>query len=397
MVQTNLHSSCKRVLLCYTNILTEKNQQTSKNRTSNCAQLTDMPQEKNNNAANICGSIHSADSIDPFEGLDLDEICVPPQTFSPTAAEPEKRSSELFDLHPLDTVNLDEISVSPATISRAQPDAPLHSSSFNSTEASVNHTRSAVRKAPDGSSVRRLSKGSCRTERTASGNITDAGVPPISPVIEKAYHYAELTRIREKIFASFENVAGNILLIASPRDNTGSTLLTAALGYNAACSCQQNVLLIDCNMRRAGLHNFYNLPQAGGFTEFVKDNLPWQTVVKRTGISNLDVITAGARCKNFSDYLRHSHIPKILQESRLQYDFIIFDTSPVLSPNRNNVNIVSLTSVADYFLLITKKAGTTRADLKETKTIIEAGNGSIDGIVLNEHNPEKQANPYPHQ
>ncbi len=356
-----------------------------------------MPQEKNKNTANICGSIHSADSIDPFEGLDLDEICVPPQTLSHTEAEPEARSSELFDLHPLDAVNLDEISVSPATISRAQTDTTPHHGSFNPAETSVNHALPAASQEHNASSGRQVSNTSCRTERGPSGNTADAGIPPISPVIEKAYHYAELTRIREKIFASFENAGGNILLIASPRDNTGSTLLTAALGYNAACSCQQNVLLIDCNMRRAGLHKFFNLPQARGFTEFVKDGLPWQTVVKRTGVSNLDVITAGARCENFSDYLRHSHIPKILEESRLQYDFIIFDTSPVLSPNRNNVNIVSLTSVADYFLLITKKAGTTRADLKETKTIIEAGNGKIDGIVLNEHNPEKQANPYPHQ
>jgi len=217
----------------------------------------------------------------------------------------------------------------------------------------------------------------------------------INPIIEKAYLYAELTQIREKVFSSLEQSGGNTLLVASPHDNTGSSLLTAALGYNAACSCQKRVLLIDCNMRRAGLHELFDLPQSYGFTELIRDDIPWQAVVKKTGIENLSVITAGESCGNFSDYIRYSHIPELLQEIRHHYDLIIFDTSPVLAPNRNNVNIVSLTSEVDYFLLITKQSGTTKDDLKETKNVIEAGNGRIDGIVLNEHSPDKKTSPYP--
>lgn len=147
-------------------------------------------------------------------------------------------------------------------------------------------------------------------------------------------------------------------------------------------------------MRRAGLHAFFNLPQPYGFTELVQDNLPWQAVVKDTGIENLSLITAGEPCGDFSEYLRYSNIPRLLQEIRHQYDFIVFDTSPVLTPNRNNVNIVSLTSEVDYFLLVTKQDGTTKDDLKETKNIIEAGNGTIDGIVLNEHTPKKKPVPF---
>ena len=148
-------------------------------------------------------------------------------------------------------------------------------------------------------------------------------------------------------------------------------------------------------MRRAGLHKFFSLPQSYGFTDLVQNNLPWQAVVKETGIENLSVITAGEHCNNFAEYLRYSHISKLLQYIRHQYDLIIFDTSPVLTPNRNNVNIVSLTSEVDYFLLITKQSGTTKDDLKETKNIIEAGNGTIDGIVLNEYTPDKKTDPYP--
>ncbi len=347
-----------------------------------------MARKEDNNPANICSTIQSAGSIDPFEGLNLDEICVPPRNMSHPEPDPANNRGELFDLNPLDDIDIEEMSVPPSTLATIKVTHTPKTVSVSSIESTATESDTLEGDRAFTESRERL--------ETVSPQDTHINNQRVSPVIEKAYHYAELTRIREKIFSSLEKSGGNTLLIASPYDNTGSSLLAAALGYNAACSCQQKVLLIDCNMRRAGLHKFFNLPQPFGFTEFVRDNLPMQAVVKKTGVTNLDVITAGENCQNFSDYLRHSHIPKILQESRNTYDFIIFDTSPVLSPNRNNVNIVSLTSVVDYFLLITKQSGTTRADLKETKSIIEAGNGTIHGIVLNEHTPDKQASPYPH-
>jgi capsular exopolysaccharide synthesis family protein len=350
--------------------------------------------KENKNAADICSTIHPADKIDPFEGLNLDELCVSPHQLNSAAAEKEENSNsdELFDLNPLDGIDLEGLSVNPDTVASKQtttiPKPPI--------KDCVNFII-IPDKEPD--ETEKLQKQ--RPNRPIRSLSTDTAHLPlkqkktfINPIIEKAYHYAELTQIREKIFSSLEEAGGNTLLIASPHDNTGSSLLAAALGYNAACSCQQNVLLIDCNMRRAGLHEFFNLPQPYGLTELIQNNLPWQAVVKETGVEKLSVITAGAHCDNFSEYLRYSHMPKLLQEIRHQYDLIIFDTSPVLAPNRNNVNIVSLTSEVDYFLLITKQSGTTKDDLKETKNIIEAGNGTIDGIVLNEHKPKKKPAPY---
>lgn len=347
----------------------------------------------NNQPADICSTIHSADKIDPFEGLNLDEICVPPHQLTGISPEEEtnQNKNELFDLNPLDDIDLADLSVNPDTISSTQ----TTKASNPSARDDVNFIIIPGNETDEPEEQKRPYK---RPTRSLSTDVSHLPVKQkknyINPIIEKAYHYAELTQIREKVFSSLEKSGGNTLLIASPYDNTGSSLLAAALGYNAACSCQKSVLLIDCNMRRAGLHEFFGLPQSYGFTELIINNLPWKAVVKETGIENLSVITAGDYYDNFSEYLRYSHIPNLLHEIRHQYDLIIFDTSPVLAPNRNNVNIVSLTSEADYFLLITKQAGTTKDDLKETKNVIEAGNGSIDGIVLNEHKPEKKPSPY---
>lgn len=357
-----------------------------------------MLKEKNK-TADICNTIHSADKIDPFEGLDLGEICVSPKNLKKPSSTNKKgtnTSRELFDLNPLDGINLDDISVN---TTKAPPPSEASEKKDTTKKEDVNFVILPSKGSEEADKQKHLEKQAFeKAKKPLSTNISQ---PPtiqapsaINPIVTKAYHYAELNQIREKISSSLENSGGNTLLLASPLDNTGTTLLAAALGYNTACSCQKHVLLIDCNMRRAGLHSFFYLPQSYGFSNLIKDKLPWQAVVKETGIDQLSVITAGDPCENFSEYIRYSDITNLMKKIKNNYDLIIFDTSPILKPNRNNVNIVSLTSVADYFLLITKQSGTTKDHLREVQTIIEAGNGKIDGIVLNEHSPEKKPTPF---
>ena len=355
-----------------------------------------MPTE-NNKSKDICHTIHTADSVDPFEGLDLSEICVAPAQKGQEPDETNNQESQegggLFDLNPLDGIDLQGISLSPEVVS-GNDAGSISKKRFHDSGHIANDTpqEQGVATEPDIED----SLGSDTFSKSTEGALPPQKIltTPIHPLIEKAYHYAELTQIRQKIFDGLAQKNGKTVLTASPLDNTGSSLLAAALAYNAACSCQYNVLLIDCNMRRAGLHTFFSVPLSYGFTDLVRNNLPWQAVVKDISIEGLSIITAGEPIDNFSDYLRYAHIPDLVTAVKDSYDLIIFDTSPILKPNRNNVNIVSLTAVVDYFLLITKQTGTTKELLKETKEIVEAGSGQIDGIVINEHTPSSQPVPY---
>ncbi len=355
--------------------------------------------KQSNSANDICGSIRSSDSIDPFEGLDLNDICVHPKQIQAeeTAVQERPSKNELFDLNPLDGVNLqdvcvppDEIPTVPAMDDHEQFIQALKESDLKSTTVIPQNKTLTARKT--------IEKQTDPVDAFLTNETVHSSPKPsansVMPVVEKAYHYAELTQIRQKIFASLKETNGKTLLIASPLDNTGSSLLAAALAYDIACSFQQSVLLIDCNMRRAGLHNFFYVPQSYGFTDLIVNNIPWQAVVKQTSTSSLSIITAGEPVKNFSEHFRYAHIPNFVKEIRNQYDLIIFDTSPVLRPNRNNVNIAALAAVSDYFLLVTKQLGMTRDQLKETKAIVEAGNGKINGIVINEYTPSPKPTPY---
>ncbi|RWX47719.1 capsular exopolysaccharide family [Candidatus Electrothrix aarhusensis] len=208
----------------------------------------------------------------------------------------------------------------------------------------------------------------------------------IAPIVEKIYHCAELSRIRERVAADLETRKGNSILVVSPNGDTGASLLVVALGYYIAYACRQKVLLVDCNMCHPDLHTFFNLPQSHGLTDLLENDLSWPDIVKDTGIERLQIITTGSVDGSTSVDFRHFHIHNLFKEIKDQFDVIICDTSPVL---QNNCNIASLSSVTDYCILVVKKLVTTKGKFKEAQNVIESGNGKIDAIILNEHNTDK--------
>jgi len=241
-----------------------------------------------NTPRDICSSIRPSDTSDPFEGLDQEGVCIPPVNLeSPIPHTDNEQSGEkLFILNPLDDTSNSDFPIMPddaipsASKQHYRSSPPIESAS----KVILKHRKKATVTKPITKKQRPKLQKHLFPDDTAVPPVNLAK-NPVHPIIEKAYHYAELTQIRQKIFSSLEAVSGKTLLIASPLDNIGSSLLAAALAYNTACSCQQNVLLIDCNMRRAGLHDYFSVPQSYGFTNLIQHNLSWQAVVKETSIA----------------------------------------------------------------------------------------------------------------
>jgi len=165
---------------------------------------------ENKNSADICNTIHSADSIDPFEGLDLNDICVSPDQLNNAAAKKEK-DDNLFNLNPLDGIDLKDMSVNPDTI-------PFNQTTVvNKTplQDDINFTLvPGKEKEPQDTQQQKTKR---RGIRSLSNNVPR---PParqkkvfINPIIEKAYLYAELTQIREKYFQVLNNPAATLSLL----------------------------------------------------------------------------------------------------------------------------------------------------------------------------------------
>jgi len=206
---------------------------------------------------------------------------------------------------------------------------------------------------------------------------------PLKAVLTKAYGYSEITRLREKVVKELREQNKKTLMVTSPRDGTGNTLLVSVLGYSAAYFSGMKVLLVDLNMRRPELHLPFGIQKEKGFTDILIDSLPWQDVVKSTGLEELEVITAGDPDQDLSFFLNRPILNEIVPEMREKYDLVVFDTSPVLIKNRNNLDPVQLSNTCEMILMVAQAKMTCRNDLRQSVSAIQEGGGQVRGVVYN--------------
>ncbi|RJR33959.1 MAG: hypothetical protein C4576_27140 [Desulfobacteraceae bacterium] len=217
--------------------------------------------------------------------------------------------------------------------------------------------------------------------------------PVVNEIVNRGYRYSEINRIREKISMALEEMnegltgngkKSNMVLVISPHDEVGSTFLVSVLGYNAAFFEKKSVLLVDLNLRRPELHLSFGLNQENGFTEIVKNEIEWRNAVKTTSVRRLSVITSGKPDNQLSTHLNRKSLETWIREIQRTFDLVVFDSSPVLTKNRNNVDPVFLSRLSDWVVMILKEEKTTRADLKNAVSVITKGGGKINGIVSNQ-------------
>lgn len=155
---------------------------------------------------------------------------------------------------------------------------------------------------------------------------------------------------------------------------------------NAAITYAQDgkkTLIIECDLRKARLHEIFEIPQFPGFTNIMVDKTPWQEMIKKLpGVDNLDIITSGPLPPNPAELLGSDRIQAFITEAREKYDIIIIDTPPVLSVADATV----LTKVVDGVVLVVASNETKIDDLKKAKKKLDQVGAKVLGTLLSKAN-----------
>jgi len=200
----------------------------------------------------------------------------------------------------------------------------------------------------------------------------------------KAFDYVEVHRLKEKLLADMQKDSLNTVMVTSPHDRSGCTFLAFMLGFSAASFSQIRVLLVDLNMRSPELHRPFELPLENGFTEVSSGSLYWKDAIKNTSFGSLKLLTAGRQDIQLSFALKHSKTREMLTEMKEEYDLIIFDTSPVLVHNRQNIDPAFLSLLSDIVIVVVQDKITKKSELVAAVDTITSSGGKIHGIVYNQ-------------
>ncbi|MFC5773345.1 CpsD/CapB family tyrosine-protein kinase [Ectobacillus antri] len=168
------------------------------------------------------------------------------------------------------------------------------------------------------------------------------------------------------------------IIITSPSYGEGKTTVAANIAVSMAQQ-GENVLLIDADLRKPELHIIFAADNSTGLTSILAGKAKYEATLQETEIAGLHILTAGPYVHNPAEHLSMPTMKQLIDMVRKQYDFILFDTPPILEVTDTNV----LANQCDGVVLVIKSNHTDAEAAKEAQRILGFANSKLLGAVLN--------------
>ena len=166
-----------------------------------------------------------------------------------------------------------------------------------------------------------------------------------------------------------------VITSSSPSEGKSTTAINIAL---ALAEAENDVVLVDGDMRRPVLDKYLDLVGPVGFSTVLSGSAPLDDVLQKTQFPHLTVLTAGAVPPNPSELLASLAAKKVLNELRAQFDFVIVDSSPLLAVTDGAV----LAANADGAIIVARFGKTKREQLAHAIGNLNHVGATLLGAVM---------------
>lgn len=207
------------------------------------------------------------------------------------------------------------------------------------------------------------------------------------PSLEVVESYAKL---RMNLFYTLVERNNKIVVITSSVSGEGKTTIAVNLAISCAMSGKR-VLLVDADMRRACLREFFDYEEnRPGLSEALVGSVNWWDAVINTEQENLKLLPAGHLPPNPAELLSLQSNEKIFETMQQDFDLILLDMPPI---NIVADPLVVSRHIAGCLLVIRQGYSDHRA-IKDALTAAEMTGINILGFVYNGSNFAKSSSYY---
>jgi len=198
---------------------------------------------------------------------------------------------------------------------------------------------------------------------------------------EKTIVVEEFNKLRSTVIALTKGEKFlNTILVTSTASEEGKSMTALNLAISLAKEQDHTVLLVDTDLRRPSVHKYLNITPEVGLVHCLRDGLPIEKALIKTGVGKLVILPAGEALKDPLDLLSSNRMKEIVQELKDRYPerYVIFDTPPAYPFADAGV----LAAYLDATLFVVREGKAGKSDVE--KTIEEFKSHNLLGIVYND-------------
>ena len=197
------------------------------------------------------------------------------------------------------------------------------------------------------------------------------------------------------LFSGKGHGAPSVIVVTSPDPSEGKTTIVSNLAISMA-ETGQRVLLVDGDTRRPRLHAIFGVGNGPGLTALLKEKgrdanelAAWvvESLVRRTQLDNLDLLTAGEQVAGPVNLFQAKHLSSTFGLLRTIYDTILIDTPPMMHIPDARL----LGKLADGVVLVFRAGSTTRDSALAAKLRLYEDGVNLIGAVMNDWDPRKNS------
>jgi capsular exopolysaccharide synthesis family protein len=207
-----------------------------------------------------------------------------------------------------------------------------------------------------------------KTQRPAKAVVEDS-----TTVFSESYK-----AIRTGILLSSAKTAPQILLITSAHPEEGKTITAVNIAVTLAAQASTKVLLIDADLRKPRIDKIFDIDHSIGLSTFLA-GVSDRNIIQEGPVPNLFIMPAGPIPPNPSELLGAGLMRTMLDSLRKKYDFIVLDSSPILSVT----DALLLSKVVDGTIMVIKAGKSTYEIVNRGVKALNDIDARVIGTVLN--------------
>ncbi len=221
-------------------------------------------------------------------------------------------------------------------------------------------------------------------ERTFQAPVLGVIPQNIGYLIEEGVEskHAEAYRVlRTNLLFSRHDEKLNTIVIVSAGAGEGKSTTTINLATVFA-QAGNRVLIVDSDLRRPTLHKLFKVNNNLGLTNYLLKQNTVAEVVQTTAVPGMDFMASGRLPNSSMGVLGSAQMKEMIAELKQRYDFIFFDSPPILGVSDASV----LASEVDLVMQVIQYRRYPQPMTIRAKQMIEKVGGNFVGLVLNNIN-----------